>query len=97
VVKVAKEIGRSPAQAALNWVTNRPAVSSTIIGATKVQQLEDNLASLDFTIPAELLKRLDEISVPEMTYPYYFFYNKEFRDMVNGNTTVRPTPGTEAA
>jgi len=55
LVKVAKEIGRSPAQ-----------VSSTIIGATKIEQLDDNLASLDFAMPAELLKRLEEISAPEV-------------------------------
>jgi aryl-alcohol dehydrogenase-like predicted oxidoreductase len=91
LVKVAKEIGRSPAQVALNWITNRPAVSSTIIGASKVQQLDDNLASLNFAIPPELSKRLDEISAPELTYPYYFFYKKEFRDMVTGSTSVRPT------
>lgn len=97
LVQVAKQIGRSPAQVALNWVTNRPAVSSTIIGATKIQQLEDNLASLDFAIPAELSKRLDEISAPELTYPYYFFYRKEFRDMVSGSTSVRATHGEHAA
>lgn len=96
LVRVAKQIGRSPAQVALNWVTNRPAVSSTIIGATKIQQVEDNLASLEFTIPAELSKHLDEMSAPELTYPYYFFYKKEFRDMVSGSTIVRQTQ-TEAA
>jgi aryl-alcohol dehydrogenase-like predicted oxidoreductase len=97
VTEVAKQIGRTPAQVALNWVTNRPAVSSTIIGATKIQQLEQNLAALDFAIPAELSKQLDVISAPELAYPYYFFYKKEFRDMVSGNTTVRSTQRAEAA
>ena len=40
-----------PAQVALNWVTQRPGVASTIIGATKPAQLEDNLAALSFEIP----------------------------------------------
>lgn len=97
LTKIAKELGRSPAQVALNWISHRPAVCSTILGATKMQQLEDNLASLDFTIPLELSKRLDEISAPEMTYPYYFFYKKEFRDMVSGNTNVRRAQAVEAA
>ncbi len=96
LVKVAKEIGRSPAQVALNWVTNRPAVSSTIIGATKLQQLDDNLTSLDFAIPAELSQRLHQISAPEMFYPYNFFRG-EFTNMVNGGTTVRRTAETVAA
>ncbi len=96
LVKVAKEIGRSPAQVALNWVTKRPGVSSTIIGATKLQQLEDNLAALDFTIPEELSKRLDEISAPEISYPYNFFRG-EFTKMVTGGTSVRRTGEREAA
>ncbi len=97
LVKVAKEIGRSPAQVALNWVANRPAVSSTIVGATKIQQLEDNLASLDFVIPEGLLKRLDDISAPEVFYPYYFFTGKEFTKMVTGGTTVRRTEELKVA
>ena len=96
VVKVAKEIGRSPAQVALNWVANRPSVSSTIIGATKTQQLEDNLVSLDFVIPEGLLKRLDQISAPEVFYPYNFFQG-EFTKMVSSGTTVRRTTELAAA
>jgi len=90
LVKIAQQIGRPPAQVALNWVTNRPAVSSTIIGATKTQQLQDNLAALDFTIPAELSKRLDQISAPQIVYPYTFF-GGEFTSMVSAGTNVRRT------
>jgi aryl-alcohol dehydrogenase-like predicted oxidoreductase len=92
LIQVAKQIGRSPAQVALNWVTNRPGVSSTIIGATKMAQLEDNLAALDFTIPAELNARLDEISALETPYPYYFFTGQQFREMVSGGTKISRTP-----
>src|SRR6266496_1893783 len=91
LLKIAKEIGRSPAQVALNWVAKRPAVSSTIIGATKTKQLEENLAALEFDIPQELNARLDEISAPEVPYPYYFFAGKEFRDMVSGGTKISKT------
>jgi aryl-alcohol dehydrogenase-like predicted oxidoreductase len=91
LLKIAKEIGRTPAQVALNWVANRPAVSSTLIGATKIKQLEDNLAALEFTIPTEQLLRLDDISATEVPYPYYFFTRKEFREMVSGGTNVSPT------
>jgi aryl-alcohol dehydrogenase-like predicted oxidoreductase len=97
LVKVAKVIGRSPAQVALNWVTHRAAVSSTIIGATKIRQLEENLNSLDFVIPTELLGRLDDVSAPEIHYPYYFFTKREFRNMVSANTTVRRTSELQAA
>jgi aryl-alcohol dehydrogenase-like predicted oxidoreductase len=68
----AHELDRTPAQLALNWVARRPAVVSTVIGATSVTQLEDNLRALDFEIPADLATRLDEAGRPELTYPYYF-------------------------
>ena len=95
LVKLAKQLGRPPAQVALNWVTNRPAVSSTIIGATKLQQLQDNLASLDFAIPAELEKRLNDISAPDVHYPYNFFTG-EFTRMVSSGTTVVRTAARAA-
>src|SRR6202521_347468 len=52
LVGVSKQLGKPPAQVALNWVATQPGITSTIIGATKISQLDDNLASLDFAIPA---------------------------------------------
>lgn len=91
VEKVARELGRTMAQVAINWVANRPGVASVILGATKLEQLEDNLASLDFTIPPELTARLDEISRPERRFPYTFF-GPEFQGMVNGGCAVGDKP-----
>ena len=51
-LEIAKQIGKPPAQVALNWVATQPGVTSTILGATKVAQLDDNLAAIDFEIPA---------------------------------------------
>jgi aryl-alcohol dehydrogenase-like predicted oxidoreductase len=68
----AHEVGRTPAQVALNWVARRPGVVSTLISVTRPEQLEENLRALDFTIPDEAAKRLDEVSRPEPSYPYYF-------------------------
>ena len=73
LLEVAREIGRSPAEVALNWVATQPGVSSTLIGATKIEQLKSNLASLDFTIPAELRRKVDEGSALERAHPYMFF------------------------
>jgi len=70
---VAKKLGKSVAQVALNWVATQPGMTSTIIGATKLAQLEDNLASIEFTIPPELRKTLDEASALEPVHPYVFF------------------------
>lgn len=88
-LEVAKKIGRPPAQVALNWVTTQPGITSTIIGATKLHQLEDNLRAIEFTIPADLRKRLDEASAVEAVHPYIFFGDL-IQPMVNGGTAVRP-------
>jgi len=89
VVAVAKQLGRTPAQVALNWVLHRPCVDSAIIGATKIHQLDDNIGALDFEIPAELTARLNQVSAPEIPYPYNFFYNEGADLMVNAGTKVR--------
>lgn len=89
--KVAKELDRSMAQVSLNWVVNRPAVASVIIGATKLHQLEDNLGALDFEIPPELQQRLDEVSRPESRFPYTFF-ESTLQGMIHGGATVGDKP-----
>jgi aryl-alcohol dehydrogenase-like predicted oxidoreductase len=88
LVGVSKQLGKPPAQVALNWVATQPGITSTIIGATKISQLDDNLASLDFSIPADLRKRLDEVSALEPTHPYVFFTDV-VQSMISGGTTVR--------
>jgi len=73
LLTVAKALDRPAAQVALNWVATQPGVTSTIIGATKLAHLEDNLASLSFDLPAELRARLDEVSQLDPAHPYMFF------------------------
>jgi aryl-alcohol dehydrogenase-like predicted oxidoreductase len=67
---VAAEIGRTPAQTALNWLLHRPGVTAPIIGARTVEQLEDNLAALDFTLSPVHRDRLDRASDKPRPYPY---------------------------
>jgi len=86
--EVARELRRSPAQVAINWVVRQPQVTSTLIGATQVSQLGDILAALEFEIPPEHLKRLDEASRPESMYPYTFF-TPEQRKALAGGVQVR--------
>lgn len=66
------EIGASVPQIALAWLLQRPAVSSVIFGARSVAQLEDNLPAADLALPAEIVKRLDDVSAQELGYPYDF-------------------------
>jgi len=89
--QVAKQAGRSMAQVAVNWVANRPGVASVIIGATRMEQLRDNLAALDFTLAPELVQRLDKVSALARTFPYTFFGN-EIQAMLNGGATVGDKP-----
>ena len=70
---VAGELGRSMAQVAVNWVATQPAVGSVIVGASRPDQLDSNLAALDFEIPAELRARLDAASKPSWGAPYGMF------------------------
>jgi aryl-alcohol dehydrogenase-like predicted oxidoreductase len=86
--QVAEEVGRSPAQVALNWVARRPGVVATLTGATRLEQLEENLRAMEFEIPPELASRLEEASRPEPAYPYYFFCPAA-QSVINGGTVVQ--------
>jgi aryl-alcohol dehydrogenase-like predicted oxidoreductase len=88
LIDVARRMNKPPAQVALNWVITQTGVTSTIIGATKLAQLNDNLQAADITIPAELRKRLDEVSAPEAIQPYIFF-GPAIQPMITGGTSVR--------
>ena len=88
---VAKAIGRPMAQAALNWVANRPGVASVIVGATTPAQLAMNLAALTFSLPAELKQRLDAASAPPPAYPYLFF-GETLQGMLHGGARVGDKP-----
>jgi aryl-alcohol dehydrogenase-like predicted oxidoreductase len=74
---VSEQLGRSMAQVALAWLRYRPVPVIPIIGARKVSQLQDNLASLDVEISEEQLKTLDEASRVDLGFPYGL-YSKEF-------------------
>jgi len=70
VQAIAGAHGVSPAQVALAWVLAQPGVTSPIIGARNLEQLEDNLAAADLALSSDDLARLDAISAPEEIYPY---------------------------
>ena len=90
LVDVAKQMGRPPAEVALNWVATQPGVTSTIIGATKVNQLDSNLSSLDFAIPAELRARLDKAgALDPFAHPYVCF-SPPIQARLRGGTAIRP-------
>ena len=73
VIDVMREIGDvkgvSVARIALAWLLHQPVVTSVIIGAKSVEQLDDNLAATTVELSAEELKRLDEVSALPAEYP----------------------------
>jgi aryl-alcohol dehydrogenase-like predicted oxidoreductase len=88
LMEVAQALNRPAAQVALNWVATQPGVTSTIIGATKLAQLDDNLAALSFEIPAELRAKLDAASQLDPAHPYMFF-SGVLQERVHGGVKVR--------
>jgi aryl-alcohol dehydrogenase-like predicted oxidoreductase len=93
VNEVAAEIGSSPAAVALAWVRGRPEITSTLIGARRMDQLEANLSALDLNLSPEHEARLTEASAPRLHFPAA--NNAAFSRLArNGGTTVDgiPTP-----
>jgi len=64
-VALARRHGLDPAQMALAWVTSRPFTTANIIGATTLEQLESNLASLDLTLDDDLIAEIEAIHVEQ--------------------------------
>jgi aryl-alcohol dehydrogenase-like predicted oxidoreductase len=75
VVAVARESERSPAQVALAWLRQRPHPVIPIIGARKLAQVKDNLASVGVTLSAAQVERLDAVSRIEMGSLHDLFAN----------------------
>ncbi len=67
---VAEEVGKEPAQVAINWLLQRPTVTAPIIGARTMEQLESNLAGSGWSLDAEQMMRLNQASDPGRPYPY---------------------------
>jgi aryl-alcohol dehydrogenase-like predicted oxidoreductase len=84
VKSVSDEVGRSMAQVALAWLRYRPVPVIPIIGARKLTQLQDNLASLDLQLSAENLKALDDASAIELGFPYAIYNRAAVRATVHG-------------
>jgi aryl-alcohol dehydrogenase-like predicted oxidoreductase len=90
--EVSCALGRPPAQVALNWITKRPAVVTAVVGARDVTQLDANLSALEFDMPDEQWRALDEVSRPEAIPLYGYFTRGRFQDAILGGAIVRREP-----
>lgn len=89
VKAVSDEVGGSMAQVSLAWLKYRPVPVIPILGARKLTQLRDNLASLDLTLSAEQLKTLDEASRIELGFPYGMYAKTMVRTIAYGGLRDR--------
>ena len=73
---VAAETGKTVPQIALNWLLQRPSVSTVVIGARNEEQLRQNLGAVGWNLTPEQVRKLDEASAVPPIYPYW--HQKKF-------------------
>lgn len=71
---VAQETEKTVPQVALNWLLQRPTVSTVVIGARNEEQLRQNLGAVGWNLTPEQVAKLDAASSKTMTYPYWHQY-----------------------
>jgi aryl-alcohol dehydrogenase-like predicted oxidoreductase len=86
--QVSAEQGCNLSQAALAWIQNRPGVSSTLIGASKVSQLVDNLGALNISLTAEQQSKLEVVSARTLGFTDTLV-TPQIRKMIYGGNNVR--------
>src|SRR5258707_1089711 len=69
ITPIAKAHGCSPARVSLAWLLAKPVVTSVIIGAKRLDQLQDNLAAVDLKLTQDELRQLNEVSALTLEYP----------------------------
>jgi len=84
VVAVAEEAGVSPSHVALQWTMSQGFSCIPIVGATKVDQVKDNLETLNFKLSDEQIKRLNDVSAIELGFPGDFFKEEPVRTNAYG-------------
>ena len=89
VGKIADELGKSRAQVALAWTLLNPAVTSPIIGARTLQQLEDNIGALEVRFDDEQRARLDAISAVEPGFPHTMIRLPMVQQVIFGGAQVQ--------
>ncbi len=75
--EIAKETGKAVPQIAINWLLQRPTVSSVIIGARNEVQLRQNLGAVGWSLSTDQVARLDKASAVTAAYPYFPYRRQE--------------------
>jgi aryl-alcohol dehydrogenase-like predicted oxidoreductase len=75
---IATQTGKTIPQIAINWLLQRPTVSTVLIGARTEEQLRENLGAVGWNLNAEQIAALDKASAVIPPYPYYPYWNGQF-------------------
>jgi aryl-alcohol dehydrogenase-like predicted oxidoreductase len=78
--EVAEETGKTIPQIALNWLLQRPTVSTVLIGARNEEQLRQNLGAVGWNLSSEQVAKLDAASAVTPPYPYYPYWRGQFSE-----------------
>jgi aryl-alcohol dehydrogenase-like predicted oxidoreductase len=90
LIRIAREVNATPAAVALAWVQTRPGVASTIIGARRLDQLDQNLAALAVSLTPEHVAALDALSKPSLNFPAAL--GPTATSIMHGGATVNGQP-----
>jgi aryl-alcohol dehydrogenase-like predicted oxidoreductase len=85
---VAKDVGKTVPQVALNWLLQRPTVANIIIGARNEEQLKQNLGAVGWNLTVDQVAKLDAASVVPPPYPYW--HQAGFSERNPFPTTIMP-------
>ena len=86
IMRVAEEVGRSPSQVAIHWVTRRAPNVIPIVGARRLSQLADNLGALDFELTPEQMDALTAVRPLTREYPHTFWNDFVRGDLIYGQS-----------
>lgn len=86
VAKVAHEVGRSPAQVAINWVRQQPGNIIPILGCRTLAQIEDNLCSLEFQLDKPQIEELSQLAEFQLGFPLSFLKSNHVGNLIFGET-----------
>ena len=77
---ISLEANKSIPQIALNWLLQRPTISTVLIGARNEKQLHENLQAREFELSKSQIQRLNQVSAIYPPYPYYPYWNDQFSE-----------------
>jgi aryl-alcohol dehydrogenase-like predicted oxidoreductase len=86
LMEVAKDVGGTPSQVAINWVRQRLYHIIPIIGARSEKQMIDNLGCLSFALTDDQINRLEEVSPIDLGFPHSFLDSEHVKGLIFGET-----------